>query len=94
MTKEEKELLNKQKEDFGALRSLANTDGGKLLVEALTKDALNSIERFANQYKTLTHQEFIALGAEVSIRLGLLRTLSRAEKNEKEVVSLLKDALL
>jgi hypothetical protein len=85
--------LQQSKQKYHDLKALYSTPGGKLLVDALVKDACSAVELIANQYKSLSHQEFVALGADISTKINLARSLTRAEKNEKYIDEQMADLL-
>lgn len=70
-----------QLDAYQSLEVLYATDGGKLLVATLLEDVATALERIAFQYKNLTYEEFVTLGAEISMKLSMARSLTRAEKN-------------
>lgn len=87
------ENLKKQQKTYQSLNSLYNTDGGKVLVDSLIKDVLNSVEHLANQYKNMDVHEFQAICAEYSAKMALARTLTRAEHNLKVVDEAIEEGL-
>jgi hypothetical protein len=78
---------------YTALKTVASSDGGKILIANLLKDVVGSVGVLENQYKTLTHIELIAQCAALSEKLSLLRTLTRASKNLDDLKKLLEDTL-
>lgn len=79
--------MNKEIEDdiskYAKLESLANNEGGKLLIDSSEKDIINSIDTIIGKYKEASHIELIAIIARLEARLSLLRTLTNAGKNKK-----------
>jgi hypothetical protein len=78
---------------YHALKTVAESDGGKILIDNLTTDVVRTIGVLEGQYKTLTHIELIAHCALLAERLSLLRTLTRAKTNLEDLKKLLKDTL-
>ena len=78
---------------FNALKALKQSDGGKVLVENLLKDVVNTVGVLENQYKTLSHMEMVAYCASLSEKLSLIRVITRSEQNYKDLQDLLKDTL-
>lgn len=78
---------------FNALKTLAQSDGGKILIETLTTDIVSVIGTLETQYKILSHTELIGYCASLSERLALLRTLTRANKNLEDLKKLIGDTL-
>lgn len=89
-------LTQEQQDDldtYHALKTLANSDGGKVLVDGLLKDIVGTIGVLENSYRTLSHIELIGHCAALSEKLSLMRILTRAGTNYDELKKLLKDAL-
>lgn len=70
-----------QLDAYQSLEALYATDGGRLLVATLLEDVATATERIAFQYKTLTYEEFVTLGAELHTKLNMARSLTRAHKH-------------
>jgi hypothetical protein len=85
--------MKEQKDKYHALKALFDQDGGKALVASLLTDVQNCVEKIASGYKVMTHEEFISVSAELSAKLTLARELTRAEKNEKYVDTLILESL-
>jgi len=79
---EEEELLV----TFHDLKVLGQTPGGQILVDAYTKDIISSLNQLAYQYKTLTHMEMIAVCAGLQEKMNVVRTITRAEEAERELI--------
>jgi hypothetical protein len=89
-------LTEEQQNDldvYSALKTVANSDGGEILIKKLLTDVVNTIGTLENQYKTLSHIEMIAYCASLSEKLSLLRTLTHASKNMSDLKKLLEDNL-
>lgn len=81
---------NKTEEEFELdkyhdLKALADHPGGKILVESLLSDVVAKVDTLAGNYREFTHIEIIAHLASLNEKLTLLRALTRAENNHKEL---------
>jgi len=79
-TEDEKAL-----DKYHDLKALADTPGGRLLVEAFIADVVSKVDVLVSQYSTLSHIEMIALCASIKEKLDVARALTRAEDNLKEL---------
>ena len=90
-----KEEIKKDLELSKSIEVIAEMEGGLILQKALRQDLFTAIDIIANQYKTLSHPEMIAYGADIKKSLDLLRVFSRAKKNsqilENELEKILKE---
>lgn len=75
--------VEKDLEQFVSLDSIAQSEGGKLLVDRFSRDILGAMERLSMGYGKFTLQEFMAIGAEVREKLTMVRILTRAHKNRE-----------
>ena len=69
-------------ERYAALDGVANSEGGKILIEGLSSDCVDAIEVIRGSYKTATHAELLALCATLDARLAVLQSLQRAATNK------------
>jgi hypothetical protein len=67
------------------LKALADIPGGKILVEALLTDSVSKVDTLMSQYQSLSHIEMIALCASIKEKMDIVRALTRAESNLKEL---------
>ena len=67
------------------LKVLGQTPGGKVLVNAYTKDILSAVYQLSHQYRTLTHMEMIAICAGMNEKMAVVQTICRAEEAEREL---------
>ena len=67
------------------LKVLGQTPGGKILVTAYTRDVVSALSILANQYRTLTHIEVMAICAGMNEKLNVIHTITRAEQAEREL---------
>ena len=78
---------------LNALKTVASSDGGKLLIDELKWDIISAIGVLSTQYGTLSHAELMAQCACLSERLAVLRSLTRAGAELEELKKLLEDTL-
>ena len=83
-------MTNKTEEEitldkYHDLKALADIPGGKILVEALLSDSVSKVETLMSQYQSLSHIEMIALCASIKEKMDVVRALTRAESNLKEL---------
>ena len=76
-----------------ALSVLAETEGGKLLIESLLKDIASTVTTLTVRYKDGTHTDLVALCAKLDGRLDMYHALTRAKTHRKELQQILNDAL-
>ena len=88
---EEKNLYQSQKETQNKLKALYDTDGGKLLVDTLMAQVVNMINQLSSGYKHMTLEEFISTSADLSTKLNMVRSLTKAKKNQEVLEELLKE---
>lgn len=86
--------IRKDRDTFAALEVMASSEGGKILVDNLTKDIVSSMDSLANGYRKLPHAELVALCADLDNKLSILRLITRAKKNKDLADIALKEALL
>ncbi len=89
----EKELIEKDIDKYGSLEALANTDGGKVLIDSLKDDVVASIEEIMTRYKELSHTEFIALGASLEAKFNVIKSIDRSMENKELAKDYLKQIL-
>lgn len=94
----EKELtpeqsLRKDKDFYHDLKALKDTEGGKILIEALIKDTINMMNWLANSYETAPEMELRTRCARLQSTLSMLSTLNNAETNEADIDILIEEAL-
>lgn len=90
--KEQKEVAE-ELDAASALAAVSVSEGGKLLIEALKRDAIDGIDTLTAKFKELTLSEFIAVCAELKTKLDLMRSLSRAKKNKDYLQDVLEEKL-
>jgi hypothetical protein len=91
-TEEQKDIV----QDLGkakALSSLADSEGGKLLIDTLKSELVSGIDSLVIAYKSASHSELIAICANLKARLDLLRSLTRAKEAKEVLENILADAL-
>lgn len=85
-------LLRDELDVASSLDAVSLSEGGKALIEALTKDIVTNIERLSS-YKDKSHIELIALCADMSNKLTIVRSITRAKKNKEFLEGELMEAL-
>lgn len=63
------------------IKALADTDGGKRLIELLARDAVAGIYRACNVYRTASHTELIALLADTATKIDTAKLLLGSKEN-------------
>ena len=82
-SKSQKKIVKKDIGTFSALEAVKNSEGGKIILAALTKDVVASIDTISSKYKDCNYEQLVALCARLSERLALYRTINRSSKNKK-----------
>lgn len=77
----------------GDIEHVADTKGGKHLIDGLTADIVAGVDTLAVKHPTLTLQEFVAISADIKTRIDLLRALTRAKKTKESLIEMLGEAL-
>ena len=94
---EEKELKKaealKDIDEYGGIEQFAKSAGGKKIIENTKKGVIGVIEKLVSGYQTLTHLEMIAICAELSEKIYMFRTLTRAGKNKTDAREALSELL-
>lgn len=85
MSQQDKTEEEKALDKYHDLKALADHPGGKVLVEGLLSDVVMKVDILASNYRELTHVDMIAHLAALSEKLALLRALTRAKDNFKEL---------
>lgn len=91
--------VNKEEviEDLNKIKDiviLSETEGGKRLIETLTTDIIQDIERLIEGRMTFTHlDQFVSITCDIKAKLDVIRVLKRAKKNETFLKELLEDTL-
>lgn len=89
--KEEIKEAEEEVAKYAELEGVANSQGGKKLIESLRSDVKASVEGLCGRYMELTHIEMITLTARLNERLKLLRELTTALKKKKSAKDRLKE---
>lgn len=85
--------IEKDLEKYIDLEKLADSAGGKIVVDNLAKDILSTAESLGNRYKTATHAELMSLCADLESKWSILRLITRAKKNKELAEVALREAL-
>lgn len=89
---EEVSLLTEDLEKATSLEALSNSDGGKVLLDALTTDIVSAVEKLTN-YKDKSQTDFIVICADLSNKLTIVRSITRAKDNTEYLKNELAKAL-
>lgn len=81
--------LNKIKD----LVILADTEGGKRLIETLTEDIISSVENIIDNRHVYKQEQFVSIACDIKAKLDVVKVLKKAKENEKFLKELLQDAL-
>lgn len=84
--------LAKEADQFHALKTLAEQEGGQLLLKHYITSAVAGIDKLA-QFGSLSHAELIAVCAHISVNLDAARSLARAAENLALADEALEEAL-
>lgn len=76
-----------------ALSALADTEGGKLLLDSLLVDVSSIIGSLRSTYKDGSHVDLITLCARLDSKLSMYQALKRARTNTDQLKEILADAL-
>lgn len=80
---EQKKEIEEDIGQYKSIESLANLEGGKILITSLGKDIVSGIEIILSTYKQASHIELLAVIAKLQSDLGIYRVLKRAGRNKK-----------
>lgn len=89
--------IEKLQDDLDNLKKLdviADSEGGKVLIETLTKDIVSSIDSLCSNFQTASHIELIAVIAKIKERLNIIRVLTRAKENKEFLSKEIKEMLV
>lgn len=90
-----KEEIEEIKEDLGKIKDivvLAETKGGKVLVQSLVDDIISIVDVLCSKHKTLTLQEFTGLSAELKTKVDMAKVISNAKSNANFLKDLLENS--
>jgi hypothetical protein len=76
---------------YASLKAVADSEGGKVLLQALNRDITGAVEALVAAYKTAPEHELRALVACLEARIQLARTLNRAGTNLELAEDVLKE---
>lgn len=88
------ETLADQADQIHAIKVMAQTEGGEVLLQLTLSDVVNTVNELAANYKKYSHTDLIAVCATLSAHYNMARLLAGAEANEKALQEILADALL
>jgi len=64
---------------------LSKSEGGQILMKNLLIDVVSDIESLCIKYDRLTLQEFVALCADLKVRLDVARVIARSEEKKRQL---------
>jgi len=76
-----------------ALDVLAQSEGGKVLVEALLSDAVSDISVITSRYKVLSHSELVTYCASLGATLLVMQSITRSKRNKDALKDQLEEML-
>ena len=76
------------------LEVITNMDGGKLLIDGLSKDVKSELYQIFYNYQKMNHIELLASIATLKSRFETLQKFYKAKKNRKQAVKDLEELLL
>lgn len=89
-----KEIIN----DLDRLKSInvmSSSEGGQLMIKSIRKEVVNSLDKLAYNYNSLTHIEMLAECANLRARLEMLRLFEASKANqliaEEDLAQIIKD---
>lgn len=91
---EEKEYLKGRLAKVSAISSVAESEGGGILVRELLKDVLGIVETFSAKHRDLRLEEFVALSAEMKSKLDLAQVIAHSKKTESQIRQELADLMV
>ena len=93
--KKNPEIKAKEKkiQTLTAIKTLAESDGGKAVVDNLLKDILDITDWLGHSYKTATHAELMGKCAELESKQTIVRLITRAEWNQSVEIDELKEMI-
>lgn len=80
-------------DNYHALKTVLDMQGGKALVDALIATAVSNVNRFTANYAELTRDDMVAIAATIEVNLEMARTLTRASENLENADEALAEAL-
>ena len=72
---------------------LADTEGGKRLIETLTEDIISSMENIIDNRHVYKQEQFVSVACDIKAKLDVVKVLKKAKENEKFLKELLQEAL-
>jgi len=72
---------------------LANTAGGKELIDTLVVDIVADITKIVEGRELLTHNQYITIASDIKAKLDVVKVLKKAPANEKFLKGLLEELL-
>lgn len=92
-TPEEIEAVQKDVERYALLEAVANSEGGKMIITELGKDAESALQKLLSVYKTAPEMELRSWCAILGERISLLQAFQRAPGQKEGSSKVLADLL-
>lgn len=93
LSKDEIEDLKEDLKKALAVKSIKDTEGGKILLKSLMQDITTSITMITLGYESMPHTRFIGEAALLKSNIDLYRAISNADDNIEFMQNLLAEAL-
>lgn len=87
------EEIKKDIEDIADIAVIADSKGGKKLVDSLTEDVIGTLNKLCESFGSIPEKEMVSSLAFIKSNLDLIRAISRAKSNKKYLEELLAEAL-
>ncbi|MCG3219606.1 MAG: hypothetical protein KAR35_11380 [Candidatus Heimdallarchaeota archaeon] len=91
MNKEEKKEIQDDISRFRSIETMANSNGGKIILKEIKSDVVSTIDQLSTRYGELTHIELIALCAGLKEKLTMMRVMKNAKENKAMAIEALDD---
>lgn len=89
----DKKIIEKDIKTYKSLEILAESDGGKILINTLYKDLGNIVDTLSVNAAKLSHIEMVYLCSSIGDKLNIIRTLSKAKLNADMAETALKEMI-
>ena len=93
MKEDQQEDIKKDLAIEGSLEAVAMSEGGQILIKALVKDIISSVDTLSANYSVFTIEKFISLCADIKSKSDMARTLTRSSDNKAYLEELLTEAI-
>ncbi len=87
------EEIKKDIEQVEDIVVLADSKGGKKLLDSLTEDITNTLNKLCDSFGSMSDKELVSHLSFIKANLDLARVISKAKSNKKYLEELLTEAL-